>query len=229
MNILNILGMDNDEESNSFDLSETKTCKACKKNLPISDFYVSACKKRLKKEVKTYYLNSSNCKLCLSKYNNSPEVKDKLFKRKYNITYNKYQEMNKNQNYSCWICGCDASDSRNKVKTSYQENANLYFSIDHNHKTKKVRGLLCSNCNTGLGQFEDNQEWLQKAIEYLKVDAEDYLSIHPPTPLEDGKIEFIGDVGEKKYAELEELAKIENKNVDDFFWEILLQSKDIEK
>lgn len=44
------------------------------------------------------------------------------------------------------------------------------LSIDHNHKTEKYRGLLCHNCNIGLGNFKDNVELLEKAIQYLKLD-----------------------------------------------------------
>lgn len=40
--------------------------------------------------------------------------------------------------------------------------------IDHCHKTGKVRGLLCSNCNTGLGMFRDSPMLLNRASEYLK-------------------------------------------------------------
>lgn len=39
--------------------------------------------------------------------------------------------------------------------------------VDHCHKTKKVRGLLCRFCNTGLGNFRDNPENLLRAKEYL--------------------------------------------------------------
>ena len=39
--------------------------------------------------------------------------------------------------------------------------------VDHNHKTNKVRGMLCNHCNRGLGHFRDNQKTLLKAIEYL--------------------------------------------------------------
>ena len=39
--------------------------------------------------------------------------------------------------------------------------------IDHCHKTKRVRGLLCHQCNSGLGHFKDNTEFLLKAVEYL--------------------------------------------------------------
>ena len=41
--------------------------------------------------------------------------------------------------------------------------------IDHCHTTGQVRGLLCRNCNTGLGYFKDNTEFLTSAIEYLKA------------------------------------------------------------
>lgn len=39
--------------------------------------------------------------------------------------------------------------------------------LDHDHKTGKVRGLLCRGCNLGLGHFEDNVEALAGAIKYL--------------------------------------------------------------
>ena len=41
--------------------------------------------------------------------------------------------------------------------------------VDHNHSTGKVRGLLCTRCNTNLGGFSDSVEILQKAIDYLKL------------------------------------------------------------
>ncbi len=46
------------------------------------------------------------------------------------------------------------------------------YMFDHNHKTGKFRGLLCSQCNTGIGLFRDNPELLMKAIAYLKNNHE---------------------------------------------------------
>ncbi len=41
--------------------------------------------------------------------------------------------------------------------------------VDHCHETGKVRGLLCYNCNNGLGRFKDNIEFLKTAINYLTI------------------------------------------------------------
>lgn len=43
------------------------------------------------------------------------------------------------------------------------------LAVDHNHRTGKNRGLLCFNCNTGLGKFGDCQATLQRAMEYLNA------------------------------------------------------------
>lgn len=41
------------------------------------------------------------------------------------------------------------------------------FSVDHSHQTGQIRGLLCDPCNTALGLFQDDQNRLQNAMEYL--------------------------------------------------------------
>jgi hypothetical protein len=72
---------------------------------------------------------------------------------RYGITSDDYAKMFVKQNGVCAICG---------------KKPDLKLHVDHCHKTKKVRGLLCGNCNRGLGLFKDEVESLEKAIQYLK-------------------------------------------------------------
>lgn len=78
----------------------------------------------------------------------------------YGITLEQYQAMLKSQEYTCKVCG----------KPEPRKNCSL--SVDHCHSTGKVRDLLCSNCNTGLGQFQDSIEILQAAIDYLNFHSQ---------------------------------------------------------
>lgn len=82
------------------------------------------------------------------------------FKKRYNITPQEYEAMLEAQNYKCAICNKNAEDNKrgNKIQS---------LNIDHCHKTKQVRGLLCHQCNSGLGHFKDNTEFLLKAVDYL--------------------------------------------------------------
>jgi hypothetical protein len=50
---------------------------------------------------------------------------------------------------------------------------------DHDHRTGRVRGILCFNCNGGLGQFRDNRGFVARAITYLKGTTWQRVLIHP--------------------------------------------------
>lgn len=75
----------------------------------------------------------------------------------YGITLGEYMVMYASQDGKCAICGndrpCDGKDG---------------LVVDHCHTHGHVRKLLCVYCNTGLGQFKDDVQILQKAIDYLK-------------------------------------------------------------
>ena len=86
---------------------------------------------------------------------NKYKVKEKLLKRKYNITVEDYNKLFEEQECKCKICKRHQNEiTRNLV-------------VDHNHITKKVRGLLCDNCNIALGLIKDNKIILENMIEYL--------------------------------------------------------------
>ena len=85
-------------------------------------------------------------------------AKNRRIKKSYGIDKNQVENMLLMQNNKCAICMKNFGD--------------LYinrFHIDHNHKNNKVRGLLCSNCNLGIGFFKEDKEFLSKAIEYLNL------------------------------------------------------------
>jgi hypothetical protein len=75
------------------------------------------------------------------------------------MTLAEYKEMYDAQGGVCLIC---------KGKQSGRGAKNNTLSVDHNHKTGKVRGLLCTNCNTGIGNLRDSVDLLKKAIQYLE-------------------------------------------------------------
>jgi len=80
--------------------------------------------------------------------------------RRRGMNEKSYNEMLVKQNGVCAICF--------KAETRKYRNGTIArLSIDHNHKTGKIRGLLCSNCNIGLGNFKDNIEFLSNAKTYL--------------------------------------------------------------
>lgn len=61
----------------------------------------------------------------------------------------------------CEICSTELIDNRaNKLSSKYPH-------IDHDHVTGNIRGVLCCNCNRGLGMFKDNTDLILKAINYL--------------------------------------------------------------
>ena len=77
-------------------------------------------------------------------------------KRKYGIGLDDWTRIKDSQSNSCAVCGVHESESGKKG-----------LAVDHCHTEGQVRGLLCGNCNTGLGQFKDDVALLQKAIQYL--------------------------------------------------------------
>lgn len=147
-----------------------KTCKTCKKTKELKYFH------KKKGGLLGVKANCGECcKTIDAKYYSTPKHKNKRLerqaspeyqlyirsfrlKRKYGITLEDYDKMLADQNGACKTCG-----SKELSNTS-----DKYFAIDHCHKTGKVRGLLCSQCNSALGLVKDNIETLENLIKYLK-------------------------------------------------------------
>lgn len=130
-----------------------KTCMTCGEEKLATEFYVrnkktgirhSACKECDKKRVK------------LRHQQNPERTKNNDLKRNYGITLQEHQKMYEQQNGLCSICKSEGDGRWNKL------------CVDHDHKTGRVRELLCRNCNMVLGQVGDNIGTLQNMIEYLE-------------------------------------------------------------
>ena len=124
----------------------SSTCVRCGITLTDDNRDTSALHKR------KYYI----CKKCSAKSvretRNKEKQKDYDLKRNYGISLEEYLNLCQKQQHSCSICGTK----------------NTALVVDHDHKTGKVRELLCSSCNKGLGLFYDNRQFLQKAMDYLE-------------------------------------------------------------
>lgn len=155
-----------------------RTCCICKTEKKITEFskdkhdptgYTYSCKVcRREKSKKWYKENPDKVRKLIDdtkdyrkQYYSRPDVKLRhrltRVKREFGLEPEEYLKMFEEQNHKCFICGNEETSVKNK---------NL--SVDHCHKTGKIRALLCNRCNTGIGQFEDNPELLLKAFNYLK-------------------------------------------------------------
>jgi len=87
-------------------------------------------------------------------------VRKYKLKQLYGITVDQYDTLMVMQNGVCAICGLsETATYRGKTRR---------LTIDHDHKTNTIRGLLCSNCNIGVGNLQDNPTLLRLAADYLE-------------------------------------------------------------
>ncbi len=108
-----------------------------------------------------YYLDNREHTLEINRqWRKNNKKKDKDLKRRYHlkkyfgITLEEYDQMMADQDGTCAICNepCFSKPS---------------LAVDHCHDTNRIRGLLCHQCNVGLGAFKDSTHLLKEAIKYL--------------------------------------------------------------
>ena len=140
-------------------LLEERVCRVCKerKNL-LQSFY------RVRKNMNLLSSYSYECKECTVKRikkrdRTHPHIKrEQHLKRRYGISLQEYTEMLDSQGNCCATCG--SKEPGGKWKS---------FAVDHDHKTGKVRGMLCKSCNIALGEVDDSLTTLKRMIEYLRA------------------------------------------------------------
>ena len=133
----------------SFDI-----CIKCGLRKPVSDF---------KKDSRIKRGYSKTCKKCKALYardwylKNGKTGSGRFTSNRDGFSHEDYLSMLEEQHGCCAICGgLEPSDYKRRL------------SVDHDHKTGKIRGLLCMKCNSGLGMFDDSETILLNAIKYLK-------------------------------------------------------------
>jgi hypothetical protein len=134
---------------------ETKIkCSTCKEPKTINNFWSNKSRKNG---------IASECKQCGNKKRASAYANDLnvRIKKKQKTIISKYgkEALKLNKPELCPICL--------RSEPEVTDSLNRAFVIDHCHATNKIREIICTSCNKGLGYFKDNIESLQNAINYL--------------------------------------------------------------
>ncbi len=133
---------------------QTKYCPQCKKELSAEEFgknksaydgLQAYCKKHHYEIVKE------------NRVKNWGSLKEYRLRYRHGISMEQYEQMLEEQKHLCAIC--------QKYPAKNLKNP---WHVDHDHATGKVRGILCHSCNTALGNFNDDPEILQRALDYLQ-------------------------------------------------------------
>lgn len=119
----------------------------------IGSYFSGKCRcSECKKVGKTYHANQY-------KKHRGKRLSSKL-KQSYGITLEQYQVLFDHQKGQCAVCG---------ISKTY---GNRALSVDHNHQTGKIRGLLCGACNSALGYINESETIALSLIEYIKLHKE---------------------------------------------------------
>lgn len=139
-----------------------KVCAWCSNDFDGATFYDG--RKR------THGLQRRFCTIkCQEKYTYStPRQREVQLKREYGLTMQEYNALLEKQSGLCALC-------KSAETTVRKTGSKAALSVDHDHNTGKVRGLLCTPCNRGIGFLRDSIDLLEAAVVYLKVSEGDVL------------------------------------------------------
>ena len=166
-----------------------KTCKKCLQTKPVEKFYIrkdngnlsGACRQCLNEKQNEWRRNNPEARRATERKTaaknrirrneqarqrskDHPEKKlNCRLKREYGINLSILESIKEYQSYKCAICNKDLLGK------------NLH--IDHDHETGKIRGLLCSQCNVGIGMLNDNPILLRDAARYLEESCDILLLV----------------------------------------------------
>jgi hypothetical protein len=119
-----------------------KICTNCNREKPVAEFATISGRP------------APRCRVCIAE-NRIRSQFDYHLRRKFGITIDDYYRMFHEQGGVCAICDSPPDERR--------------LHVDHSHETKKIRSLLCFDCNTALGKAKEDVEILRKMIDYVNI------------------------------------------------------------
>jgi hypothetical protein len=141
-----------------------KHCNGCDQDLPVEQFHRHArtkdglqarCKACQRASTYAWRENNPERTSAITKRSYAKVGRDRQYRRLYGLSESEVEEMADAQGRRCAICRRHESESVNGLH------------LDHDHATGGIRGLLCQQCNTALGKFNDDRAALATAILYL--------------------------------------------------------------
>lgn len=140
-----------------------KTCSKCAVSKPLAEFHRRGDSDAHRNECKAC-INAQN----MERYRTKPSTKAshqaaarKYQLKQYGITPEMYDEMHESQQGKCAICEKPAP----RIGTETERP----LAVDHCHETGRIRALLCSQCNSGIGMLSDSAGKLRRATAYLDL------------------------------------------------------------
>lgn len=141
-----------------------KVCSLCLANKAVEEF---AKRKHNKSGIHSW------CLSCFRDVNKANYSKDEVRKRArerrlvalYGMSLGEFNELLLKQGNKCAICG--TLEPMFELPVNGKKNSNSGWHVDHDHVSKKVRGILCPTCNCMLGYAKDNPQTLARGIRYL--------------------------------------------------------------
>lgn len=150
--------------------STTKACTLCGEDKPLTDYYA---------DNRTRDGKCQRCKPCHDiyakgwksrnrektlEYNRTHYHRSGVHYRRYGLTKEQFDALLQSQQGVCAIC--------QQPETVIVRGRLRPLHIDHDHTTGRVRGLLCSACNTAIGKMKDDPSILRAAATYLERPAD---------------------------------------------------------
>ena len=152
-----------------------KSCTKCGQTKDETEFYLEKAKR---KDGSIREFRRSHCRACELKRKSKRSRRTKKERanqhllNKYGITAELRDKLAEIQD-GCGICGIKKPGGRYNT-----------WNVDHCHDTGKVRGVLCWDCNVGIGKLKDDANLLKRAIQWLEQSEQPELSLLQPNPME---------------------------------------------